>query len=80
MDIGRPIHKVYLSLPAQGKHLTFPGQWLHGAPFLSESATPGEAEGDRITFLVNLWINHHPANVERLNENKLKRIKTGYCK
>jgi len=59
-----------VSLPRIGKHVVFDGRWLHGAPSelsdLSSLQKLPEAEmfascaGKRCTFLVNIWVNHHP--------------------
>lgn len=49
-----------LSYPSCGKHIVFDGQLLHGT-------VPGMGEeGERVTFLVNVWLNHRPSNCHRL--------------
>lgn len=66
---------LLVSRPRPGKHLVFDGRLLHGAPYhpsLQHSGTPhqkGGIEGKakfRVTFLVNLWKDQRPANVEVL--------------
>eukprot|EP00928_Gymnodinium_smaydae_P054308 TRINITY_DN3810_c0_g1_i3.p1 TRINITY_DN3810_c0_g1~~TRINITY_DN3810_c0_g1_i3.p1 ORF type:complete len:404 (+),score=87.72 TRINITY_DN3810_c0_g1_i3:36-1247(+) len=63
--------RAHLSRPAVGKHIAFDGRWLHGAPAdlaaalapESGAAAGGEAKtsgGKRVTFLVNVWLNHKP--------------------
>jgi len=50
--------------PRVGRHLSFDGRWLHGAPACLRPA-PAAKPYERITFLVNVWINHRPAGSER---------------
>jgi hypothetical protein len=75
--VGLPIFDYILSYPRVGKHINFDGRLLHGAPSVPlfspppgqthPSATDGSRQfNKRITFLVNVWLNHHPAGVQRL--------------
>jgi hypothetical protein len=53
--------------PRIGRHLCFDGRWLHGAP---ASMRPTTADGletsyERVTFCVNVWINHKPRQLRR---------------
>ena len=50
-----------LCWPQRWKHLAFDGQLLHGTVPM-----PTALSGRRITFLVNLWLNHRPSNCRRL--------------
>ena len=53
-----------LSYPRQAKHIVFDGALLHGAvPCRGGEAPAGQR---RVTFLVNVWLNHRPHAVERL--------------
>jgi hypothetical protein len=68
------ISTMLVSHPRRGKHIVFDGQLLHGAPShyaLREACRErplGANDAEyRITFLVNLWIGHHPAGVQPLN-------------
>uniref|UniRef100_A0A7S2TGN8 Uncharacterized protein n=1 Tax=Lotharella oceanica TaxID=641309 RepID=A0A7S2TGN8_9EUKA len=107
-SIAGPIEKGYLSWPQVGKHVSFDGRWLHGAPeelthafppVLKESVSgdrikTGETKStkqrnpakskrqqgkrsrksiarlksssQRITFLVNVWLNHKPEYAKRM--------------
>ena len=61
------IGNAVLSHPEAGKHLSFDGRMLHGAP--RELAREGS--GLRATFLVNVWLGHKPADVEPFPEEAL---------
>eukprot|EP00933_Yihiella_yeosuensis_P082696 TRINITY_DN9666_c0_g1_i1.p1 TRINITY_DN9666_c0_g1~~TRINITY_DN9666_c0_g1_i1.p1 ORF type:complete len:424 (-),score=88.41 TRINITY_DN9666_c0_g1_i1:196-1467(-) len=51
------ISRAHVSHPQIGKHISFDGRWLHAAP----SDTIDDAKsGKRVTFLVNIWLNHKP--------------------
>lgn len=77
-----PIREVYVSYPRVGKHVAFKGDLLHGAPRqwihpddeYDEEQADGpdtslvEGSAVRITFLVNIWSTHRPADVARLPE------------
>lgn len=61
-SIYGPIQRGLLSHPRIGKHIVFDGQLLHGT-------VPQPAEkGERVTFLVNVWLNHKPSNCRPLPE------------
>ena len=76
--VGTPIFDYLVSYPSVGKHVSFDGRLLHGAPavgLFGEGVGPTcevnrpESTGHsqkRITFLVNVWLNHRPAGVQRL--------------
>jgi hypothetical protein len=74
-----------VSYPKPGKHVTFDGNLLHGAPSslyaavtdTSDSEESEEEDGSddedsipeseaRVTFLVNIWLDHHPTQAEPL--------------
>ena len=59
-----PISSGGLSYPRVGKHIVFDGSRLHGAVPCRGGEAPSGAR--RVTFLVNLWLHHHPFAVERL--------------
>jgi len=69
------ISDMLLSHPAPFKHLVFDGRLLHGAPahHALRRRRPNDHVDDdeplRITFLVNLWLDHQPAGVERLPDD-----------
>jgi hypothetical protein len=72
--------------PALGRHLAFDGKLLHGAlPDLTPSppppppptggAAPAAAAGrKRVTFLVNVWLNHVPWGAEKLPKSIAKQL------
>lgn len=53
---------VHVAWPRAGKHVSFDGRWLHGVPGGVPAARPGSEEELRVTFLVNVWLNHVPAS------------------
>ena len=79
---------AFLSFPAFGKHVAFDGRWLHGAlPELSQknekppsasaaarAAPRGETRKKRVTFLVNVWLNHVPSTATPLPKRTLRRM------
>ncbi|KAL3892878.1 MAG: hypothetical protein SGPRY_014695, partial [Prymnesium sp.] len=55
------------SFPAVGKHFAFDGRFLHGAPALASPAK--EVSGQRVTFLVNVWLGYTPAGLRRYGDS-----------
>jgi hypothetical protein len=69
--------------PAVGRHLAFDGKLLHGAlPDLTprppaaagSGPRPRAAPTKRVTFLVNVWLNHAPWGAEALPESVRARL------
>ncbi|KAG7370781.1 hypothetical protein IV203_019351 [Nitzschia inconspicua] len=69
--------QVLVSRPRRGKHLVFDGRLLHGAPYHvkmqpQEPAPTSEIVHEvatvRVTFLVNIWKDRRPANVQVLDD------------
>jgi hypothetical protein len=69
------ISEMLISHPfPSGKHLVFDGRLLHGAPshyaLRQQSDGPRDSRNDdvevRITFLVNIWLDHKPVGVHVL--------------
>jgi hypothetical protein len=61
-----------VSYPRRRRHLAFDGRLLHGCPVeltfqkLGHNSAAGiTAVYERLTVLVNIWLNHHPSGVER---------------
>ena len=74
-----PIMRGVVSHPRPGKHITFDGRLLHGVPPTPELREAGAAASPatpRITFLVNVWINHHPRAVHPLADAAVKKLNT----
>ena len=93
--IGESIRTVYLSRSTKGKHISFDGRYLHGAPWSpivnSFGSNPCAVKADgssrmacdghvdnfvevaldsfRVTFLVNVWLHHHPSGAQPLPED-----------
>ena len=70
--------RVFASWPRRGKHVAFDGRLLHG---VFPELTPGEAHrgdplacGSRVTFLVNIWLNHRPRDVRRLPDDVARAL------
>lgn len=60
-----PISSGAISYPRLGKTIVFDGSKLHGAvPPAKDGGAPNGAR--RVTFLVNVWLNHRPYAVEPL--------------
>jgi hypothetical protein len=66
-----------VSCPKVGKHISFDGRFLHAASsqLLSTSASGG-SPSSRITFLVNIWLNHRPLGVQTFPSSLLQRMST----
>ncbi len=79
---------VAVSKPKKGRHLFFDGQLLHAAPGDydghegqdEESGCDEESEDGtgqmRITFLVNIWLNHVPEQSEKFPGAQIKHMNT----
>ena len=64
---------AFVSHPAAGKHVSFDGRLLHGVPAeINDSATP--AKYTRVTFLVNVWIDHALAGIEALPQDLVQHM------
>lgn len=74
-DVGS-VASALLVPPLVGRHCRFDGRHLHGAPtcFCSEELAAAEAAAaggaaaapyERITFCVNVWVNHKPGGCRR---------------
>lgn len=71
------IQNCFISLPKLGKHVSFTGNLLHGAPhqllplaqknlIIADETSDSVAFEKRITFLVNVWVGHRPMAVNPL--------------
>ena len=60
-DVYGAVSAATLSFPRTGKHLVFDGRLLHGAvPVVADDPS----SSPRITFLVNIWLDHRPVQIE----------------
>jgi len=77
------ISTMLVSRPYPGKHISFDGRLLHGAPseanVWQKGADRRGAGGnrERVTFLVNVWLNHTPLSAAPLPKAALSRMKAG---
>jgi len=70
----RPIHRAEAAFPRVGRHISFDGRMLHGAP--SDIAAAAAAPGARrVTFLVNVWLNHVPWGSEAPDNATVKKLR-----
>jgi hypothetical protein len=84
-DISGPLTKCIISRPAAGKHITFDGELLHGAPSTLAHPKINDDDDDddveredgcmRVTFLVNIWLDHCPVQSERLPSDIFNTLK-----
>lgn len=82
LDDGTPVRRGFLSFPKPGKHMSFPGSWLHGAPTLGLPEPPcGSADPKlrrrrqkRVSLLVNVWLGRKPLLAAPLPEALLSRL------
>ena len=67
----------YVSCPSLGKHISFDGRFLHAAPsqLLLPSSTTA-TDYFRVTFLVNIWLNHRPIGVQSFPESLQWKLET----
>lgn len=83
----------YISRPVLGKHISFDGRLLHGAPgdladvFSMQNGEQDDSgskkrkrdaksiqNGRRVTFLVNVWLNHKPIDSDPFPEDDLEKL------
>lgn len=64
-----PIRQGLFCRPKVGRHISFDGQLLHGT-----APHPDGEHGERITFLVNVWLNHRPSNCFPVPRGLAKRL------
>lgn len=76
---GKPMEVLantgVVSYPKVGKHIGFDGRLLHGVPPEAMAEVPNSEGLERITFLVNLWLTHELAEIERFPTNQLDKLK-----
>eukprot|EP00747_Dinoflagellata_sp_TGD_P207591 gnl/TRDRNA2_/TRDRNA2_81142_c0_seq1.p1 gnl/TRDRNA2_/TRDRNA2_81142_c0~~gnl/TRDRNA2_/TRDRNA2_81142_c0_seq1.p1 ORF type:complete len:453 (-),score=64.97 gnl/TRDRNA2_/TRDRNA2_81142_c0_seq1:16-1293(-) len=73
-----PIRRGLLSYPRIGKHIVFDGQLLHGTVPLGAPADSDEQKAERaverVTFLVNVWLNHRPSHCRPVPDSLAARL------
>ena len=68
------VRKAVLSHPETGKHLSFDGRMLHGAPReLARTCLDADEQSNsvRVSFLVNVWLGHKPRDAREFPEEAL---------
>lgn len=101
LSLNGSITRGWLSHPSFGKHVSFDGRLLHGAPgnfFPGCSRKSDDADasepctkkqkveekkedalvGKRITFLVNVWLNHSTLDAVILDDDVVAKLKTSW--
>ncbi|KAK3271180.1 hypothetical protein CYMTET_20455 [Cymbomonas tetramitiformis] len=66
------VSKGFWASPEVGKHVKFDGRFLHGAP--AEMLATESAPYTRVTFLVNIWLNHRPADISEFPDHLLSQV------
>ena len=64
------ISRAWVSFPCPQKHMSFDGRLLHGAPALQQL----QQDAVRVTFLANVWLNHHPMSLRPLPSSTAKQL------
>ena len=74
-DIETAASCYYLAKPSRGMHLAFDGRLLHGAaPELCARCEGAEPGSLRVTFLVNVWVNHKPSTAFPFEEDERRTV------
>ena len=66
-----PVRRAEAAFPQVGRHICFDGRMLHGAPSdIAAPIVPGGPRSSkrRVTFLVNVWLNHVPWGSEQIDK------------
>jgi hypothetical protein len=84
-DMAGDVGACYFSRPMLGKHMCFDGRYLHAAPsdlrsqlwpsVTADRGGAGAGEKRRVTFLVNIWLNHKPLAAEPPEDAVLERMR-----
>lgn len=77
------IGECFVSRPRVGKHISFDGRLLHAAPaelrplWRGRGTTSTTTKGrKRVSFLVNVWLNHKPRYAEPLDDSMVHQMIT----
>eukprot|EP00035_Acanthoeca_spectabilis_P019978 m.430530 g.430530 ORF g.430530 m.430530 type:complete len:747 (+) comp17179_c0_seq1:406-2646(+) len=63
----RVVQNATISWPRPGKHLSFPGGWMHGVPVPGRPSDGSHA--GRVSFMANIWrMDRRPVRIDRLPE------------
>jgi hypothetical protein len=86
-DFSQTCDSIFIAYPSEGKHMSFDGRLLHAAPddltppdtFLSldkRTADNGKKQKrrKRVTFLVNIWLNHFPLTAQVLGNEQIQKM------
>ena len=61
--------------PIPGRHIAFDGGLLHGGP--AELATPFSNSGERLSLVVNIWLQHRPLGVTLCSQKQSSSANAG---
>jgi hypothetical protein len=84
-DEGEVMDEMLVSYPKRGKHIVFDGRLLHGAPAhhalrqIKDDASierSSESTLNRVTFLVNVWVDRQPSGVKVLPSLTRQLVRT----
>ncbi|KAL1519695.1 hypothetical protein AB1Y20_023205 [Prymnesium parvum] len=76
-SITRPdLQPAYFPWAIVGRHLSFDGRLLHGAPseLMQPAGKAAAGSARRVTFLVNVWLNHKPWGSDALEQDLATKI------
>jgi hypothetical protein len=62
--------KLTLSFPSKYKHICFDGKFIHGSSRVFEEHMLPDFE-ERVLFMINIWEDHVPLNINGLNPQEL---------
>lgn len=65
-----PSH-AWICYPEEGRHVAFAGDFLHGVP---EELVFEKQNTDRVSLLVNIWLDHKPDGIEPLSSDTLQKM------
>ena len=67
-EAGARCERAAVMIPKAGAHFKFDGRFLHGV-FDEFASGDVDASAARVTLLANIWFDHVPVGVERLDES-----------
>mmetsp|Transcript_24653 Transcript_24653/g.37461 ORF Transcript_24653/g.37461 Transcript_24653/m.37461 type:complete len:326 (+) Transcript_24653:239-1216(+) len=67
--------RAWIVFPSQGRHVVFSGGLLHGVAsevMVTDQAIKSTGTGGRLSFLVNVWVDHKPKEVQQLTNEMIE--------
>jgi hypothetical protein len=84
-DFSQTCDSIFIAYPSEGKHMSFDGRLLHAAPHdlspptaIAKRSNGGGKKtkrNKRVTFLVNIWLNHFPLTAQVLGKEQIQAMK-----